>query len=398
VSMTGLALRQEFLRVVSDQFGYTSGEFLESKFGKRRLWASRWVVEQDWQGFWCNRFLSWGIDQVMGAQPGQAAVGRQPGTPLPVGFAATWLQREWFMAHGVEVPYRDAEPGDFFLFKMKGRRKKNPTNHIGVCTRRVPGKHVVLEGNLPQPGGPKETIGVWAHDRPQVGAYGRVVGVFRPRWSVAAKAYNKVHPEPVAAKPVAPPTDFQKSQLRLLGFAPTTAGVKKFQKGNGLMGLGMVGPLTQQLLADKVAEHRRKEAARPKPKAKPTAKKTAASKASTVSTLISAPSQADARREALDRHRVAGPTRFTTAVAVSRDAFPDGAVTVYLVGESGLDAALAVAYRDGPVLLVPHGDTPDPAVLAEITRLRPRAIKAIGGRRAVSDAQLSAALAAGGVG
>ncbi|MCE0488334.1 cell wall-binding repeat-containing protein [Ornithinimicrobium sediminis] len=388
MSLTGATLRKQFLTVVNDQVGYTSGQYEHSRYGRRSTWASDWLKPQDWQGFWCNRFLSWGVDQVMGTNPGRAAVGHQAGTPLPVGFAATWLQRDWFRAHGRHVGYAAAEPGDFFLFLMNGPRKANPTNHIGVCSRSVAGRHEVLEGNLANPGKGADTIGVWYHRRPLQGPYGKVVAVYRPDWSAAAKVYNREHPGSVVTRPVPPPTAEQKAQLKLLGYSQNTAGVRKFQKANGLMGLGMVGPQTKTLLAQRVTEHRRKaDLAQQEAEKKRRAEERRKAE-------LAQQKRAEEQAAALQRHRVGGDTRFTTAVAVARDTFPDGAVTVYLVGDSAVDAALASTYRDGPVLLVPQGDTPSEPVLEEIRRLAPRKVKALGGPAAVSDAQLGAALAA----
>lgn len=93
--------------------------------------------------------------------------------------------------------------------------------------------------------------------------------------------------------------------------------------------------------------------------------------------------------------RLAGATRFETAVAVSKRAFPGGAETVYLArGDAFADALAAGVLADGPVLLVPSDGAVPAGVMAEIDRLDPAEVIALGGSGAVSDAVL--ATAAGG--
>jgi hypothetical protein len=88
--------------------------------------------------------------------------------------------------------------------------------------------------------------------------------------------------------------------------------------------------------------------------------------------------------------RVAGDHRFTTAVEISKRAFPQGADTVYLArADIGVDALAGGALTDGPILLVPScGDVPA-AVKAEIDRLDPDEVLALGGPAAICDATLA---------
>lgn len=91
--------------------------------------------------------------------------------------------------------------------------------------------------------------------------------------------------------------------------------------------------------------------------------------------------------------RLAGENRYETAVAISQKRYATTkAVTVYLARGDRMDDALAGgALTDGPVLLVPSdGDVPD-SVRAEIRRLAPAQVIALGGHRAVSDAVLAVA-------
>lgn len=91
--------------------------------------------------------------------------------------------------------------------------------------------------------------------------------------------------------------------------------------------------------------------------------------------------------------RVAGGDRFATAVAISQRAFPAGSDTVYLARAFVFaDALAAGVLTDGPILLVPDGcgGLPD-AVTAEIARLDPTEVVALGGPVAICEAQLAAA-------
>lgn len=90
--------------------------------------------------------------------------------------------------------------------------------------------------------------------------------------------------------------------------------------------------------------------------------------------------------------RIAGPTRFDTAVAISQRAFPETAPVVYLArADAFADALVAGTLSDGPILLVPScGDIPQ-VVLDEIDRLDPDTVLALGGTAAVCDATLAQA-------
>lgn len=98
---------------------------------------------------------------------------------------------------------------------------------------------------------------------------------------------------------------------------------------------------------------------------------------------------ADVRAE-----RLAGSGRVGTSVAISRDAYPDGADRVFLArADVFADAVAAGPLTGGPVLLVPGcGDVPE-ATTAEIRRLDPSEVTALGGSGAVCDETLAAAAA-----
>ena len=87
--------------------------------------------------------------------------------------------------------------------------------------------------------------------------------------------------------------------------------------------------------------------------------------------------------------RLHGASRFETAVAISKSAFPFGADAVYLArSDVFADAIAAGSLTDGPVLLVPPcGAIPQP-VLAEIARVDPVEVVALGGTSSVCDETL----------
>ena len=68
--------------------------------------------------------------------------------------------------------------------------------------------------------------------------------------------------------------------------------------------------------------------------------------------------------------RLAGPDRYTTAAAVSADAYGAGSGCLYVASGLGFADALVAAPLGGPLLLAPgYGQAIDPAVLAEARRL-----------------------------
>ncbi|MGD8195042.1 cell wall-binding repeat-containing protein [Herbiconiux sp. P18] len=98
-------------------------------------------------------------------------------------------------------------------------------------------------------------------------------------------------------------------------------------------------------------------------------------------TLVPAP------KPAVDR--VEGADRFAVAVAVSKEAFPDGAGSAFLVTGANypdaLSAGPAAVHRDAPLLLT-RGDSLPPEIAAELTRLKVQDVYVVGGVNSVSDA------------
>jgi putative cell wall-binding protein/secreted trypsin-like serine protease len=97
--------------------------------------------------------------------------------------------------------------------------------------------------------------------------------------------------------------------------------------------------------------------------------------------------------------RTAGADRYGTAAVLSSTFAPGVAVAYLATGEDfpdALAAAAAAGAAGGPVLLT-RGDALPPATRAELVRLAPTRIVAVGGRAAISDGVLTAAAGATGV-
>ncbi len=83
--------------------------------------------------------------------------------------------------------------------------------------------------------------------------------------------------------------------------------------------------------------------------------------------------------------RLGGADRYETAVAISRRAFPQGSPEAYLASGTGLaDAVAGGALTRGPILLTPPGQA-RADVTAEIQRLNPAKVVALGGSAAISN-------------
>lgn len=92
--------------------------------------------------------------------------------------------------------------------------------------------------------------------------------------------------------------------------------------------------------------------------------------------------------------RLSGPNRYATAARISWSAFPHGADTVYLArGDVFADAIAAGSLTDGPILLVPRCGAVPATVRAEITRVAPEQVVALGGAGSICDTTLLQAAA-----
>jgi putative cell wall-binding protein len=114
--------------------------------------------------------------------------------------------------------------------------------------------------------------------------------------------------------------------------------------------------------------------------------------------LLAAP--ADAAHFANDTRRVAGETRFETAVEIAREAFPDGAEDIVLargdVFADALAGALLAGALDAPILLT-QVDVLTPGTAEAIGELGATNVWLLGGEAAISDATAQQVGALGGV-
>ena len=120
-----------------------------------------------------------------------------------------------------------------------------------------------------------------------------------------------------------------------------------------------------------------------------------------VSTLTVSPDSGQVRRASTidtSPYRLAGADRVATALAVSREAFPDGAPAAVMASSVGFADALAAtqvaAAANGPVLLTPP-DRLDAAVGEELRRLGASTVYLAGGPAALSptiDGQVAGAV------
>lgn len=93
--------------------------------------------------------------------------------------------------------------------------------------------------------------------------------------------------------------------------------------------------------------------------------------------------------------RLAGSDRYSTAVAISKNVFSNGAPIVFLArADAFADALAGGTLSRGPILLVPRCGTVPSVVLAEIRRLGADEVVALGGGSAVCDAVLTQAASA----
>lgn len=90
--------------------------------------------------------------------------------------------------------------------------------------------------------------------------------------------------------------------------------------------------------------------------------------------------------------RLAGANRFDTAIEISQHAFPERSLEVYIANaQVNPDALVGGALTKGPILLVPKcGELPS-SVAAEIDRLAPFRVYALGGSAIVCDSMLQQA-------
>lgn len=235
------------LSIADSQVGYNPGSNV-SIYGNGTRWATKGTWH--WQGYWCARGISWVFDYCFGAEAAKAGIGKQPHSPKPAGWAATWLWRDWLRAKGLWVGLERAQPGDISM--QSWGRTTNPTDHVELVTGKWNGSYYNCIGfNTVSQGtsGVTSGGGVWRVRRNRTA----LVAIYRPDWDALVKVYNASVAAEDIGKGIIDLTQYAQSLLDL-GYPATEAGVKKFQKDEGLTEDGIVGPITSKALEDKVSE------------------------------------------------------------------------------------------------------------------------------------------------
>lgn len=99
--------------------------------------------------------------------------------------------------------------------------------------------------------------------------------------------------------------------------------------------------------------------------------------------------------DVVESFRLEGPSRFETAIAIAQFQFPNGSTDVYLSrSDEFADSISSGSLTGGPILLVPSCGPVPSTVLAEVERLAPQRVIALGGVAAVCDQVLADVTAA----
>lgn len=122
---------------------------------------------------------------------------------------------------------------------------------------------------------------------------------------------------------------------------------------------------------------------------KTTPKTITAVRISTLSLTLAGLAVAPTTAHAASSDRLFGTDRYQTSLKVSAHVFPSGAQTVYIArGDILADALAGGALTDGPVILTKPNSVSDADVEAEVQRLNPSTVIALGGSDVVKESLL----------
>lgn len=312
----------------------------------------------DWFGRnanWCAMGTSWSFYETFGDEMAKKIIGVQSDAPYKRGWSWTVGLREWLQDNGTKIPIAQARAGDllFFKYPASGDRANAPVNHVEIVVG-VEGIYITTIGfNTAEPG--KADIltnrGVYQVTYSIYNA--RLVDAYRP-------AYDR-YPG--------------------IGYMPNGKTVDQIQESLAITPTGIYDENTRKEV-ERLQKRLNEEGF-----------------ALEVDGLWGWGTNAafDTYMATVQTGRLAGASRYNTAVEVSKKAWPKGAKAVYLVRGNDFPDALSIAgslqtgssLTPGPVLLV--RDTLPDVVAAEIARLRPTEIYAVGGNDVVPDAVVRAA-------
>lgn len=332
-------VQQEVLAAAATQIGYRPGGPEQGKFC-------------DWYGRranWCVMGMTWAFYKALG-EHAKNVIGVQPDAPNGRGWSWTVGLREWLQKNGTKVNIRDAKCGDiaFFKYPTTGDRGDQIVNHVEPIESQGGGWFTTIGFNTAEPGKADILTNRGVYRVTYSVTNSRLVDVYRPPYDrfpgIGYIPFGRTAKEIQEVVAVTPSGVYDEN---------TRKGVELLQKKMGIEADGLWGPGTNAAF--------------------------------------------DAFDMAIT-NRLSGPDRYSTAVAVSKAAWTrQSAQAVYLVRGNNFPDALAVAgslqpgsdLPPGPVLLV--RDTLPEVVRAEIARLKPAEIFAVGGDDVVPNAVLEAA-------
>lgn len=211
------------LSIADSQVGYNPGSSV-SIYGNGTRWATHGTWH--WQGYWCARGISWVFDFCFGAEAAKAGIGHQPHVPMPAGWAATWLWRDWLRSKGLWVGLERAQPGDISM-QSWGRTSK-PTDHVELVTGKWNGSYYNCIGfNTVSQGtsGVTSGGGVWRVRRNRTA----LVAIYRPDWDALVRTYNATVAAEDITEGIQDLTQYAEA-LAAFGFPATPAGVGGYQE------------------------------------------------------------------------------------------------------------------------------------------------------------------------
>lgn len=335
-------IQQEVLASLAREIGYRPGGPEQGKFC-------------DWYGRranWCMMGMTWGFYDALGKYA-KDVIGVQPDAPNKRGWSYTVALREWLQANGTKVSLTNLKVGDivFFKYPTSGDRGSQVVNHGEAVEWASASLFNTIGCNTAEPGkaDTPSNRGVYRVTYSTNNKY--IVDAYRPPYhrypGIGYIPHGRTVEEIQDIVAVTPNGIYDEN---------TRKGVERLQQRMGIEADGLWGPGTNAAFDN---------------------------------------------YDMTIARRIAGSDRYATGVAISQAFWtPATAQAVYLARGSAFADALSAAgalqpgskARPGPILLV--RDTLPEVVRAEIARLQPDEVIALGGADVVPESVLQAALRA----